>query len=85
VFERQIEGYMHKLLILSFTMLLCSCGSRVDVNSKPLYGETGLPKNCRAIIATNIKAWREKQYSSEDVLESIDRNCGERGYSWDVK
>jgi hypothetical protein len=47
------------------------------------YGnETGLPKNCRAIIVENIDAWRNGIYSAEDTLGSIDRNCGRVGHSW---
>ena len=71
------------LSIIFLTATLSACGS--DNNAKPVYGDTGLPKNCRAIIATNIQAWRNAQYSAEDVLESIDRNCGINGYSWTEK
>lgn len=52
-------------------------------NAKPEYGDTGLPKNCRAIIKANINSYRAGEYSAEDVLSSIDRNCGEFGHSWE--
>lgn len=68
-----------KYLVVCVLLVLASCG---DPNSKLEYGETGLPKNCRAIIKENIEAWRNNQYSAEEVLTSIDRNCGEYGYSW---
>ena len=53
-----------------------------DRNAEPTFGETGLPKNCRAIITANIAGWRSGAYSPEEALESIDRNCGAEGHSW---
>lgn len=61
-------------------ILIAGCGA--DENAKLEYGETGLPKNCRAIIAVNIAAWRNGTYRENEVLESIDRNCGAYGISW---
>ena len=62
-------------------------GYLVFPNSNPnielKYGSTGLPKNCRAIIKANIDSYKEGEYSAEDALDSIDRNCGEFGYSWE--
>lgn len=52
-------------------------------NAKLEYGDTGAPKNCRAIIKVNIDSYKAGEYSAEDVLSSIDRNCGEDGYSWE--
>lgn len=52
-------------------------------NEKLEYGDTNAPKNCRAIIKTNIDSYNAGEYSAEDVLSSIDRNCGEFGYSWE--
>jgi len=60
------------------TLLIFAC----DPNSEPKYGDTGLPKNCRAIIQANVDGWRLNQYSAEDALASIERNCGANGYSW---
>ncbi len=54
-----------------------------DLNSKLLYGDTWYPKNCRAIIKVNIDGFRSWEYSVEEIIDSIDRNCGEFGYSWD--
>lgn len=54
----------------------------VDPNATPTYGNTGAPKNCRAIIQSNLDGVKRKQYSVEDALESIERNCGAAGYSW---
>lgn len=54
-----------------------------DPNAKLEYGDTGAPKNCRAIIKENVDSYKLGKYSAEDVLSSIDRNCGEFGYSWE--
>ena len=52
-------------------------------NTHPTYGEsTGLPKNCRAIVQTNIDAYRSKQYTADEVMASLERNCGANGYAW---
>jgi hypothetical protein len=68
------------LFVIVFFIGKC-CG---NPNSKVIYGEeSGLPKNCRAIIAANIDGWRSRAYSAEDVLDSIERNCGRYGYSWE--
>ena len=56
-----------------------------DSNSKLRYGDTGLPKNCRAIIKANYEGWYLKNYTAEEALGSINRNCGEFGYSWNSK
>lgn len=62
--------------------ILALAGCSDDKNAKLIYGETELPKNCRAIIATNVSGWRSGQYKPAEALESIDRNCGANGYSW---
>lgn len=54
----------------------------MDPNAKATYGDTGLPKNCRAIIQANIDGYRTKQYTADEVMFSIERNCGANGYSW---
>lgn len=51
-------------------------------NQYPTYGETGFPKNCRALIADNIRGFDYKQYTAEEALYSIDRNCGANGLIW---
>lgn len=78
------------LTLIAFILLGCS-----KPNSKAEYGETGLPKNCRAIIQTNINEYKKIISSGEDyesqifdidgVMKSIERNCGEYGYSWEYK
>lgn len=76
---------MKKVLLILFSLILLTltaCDNRSD-NSKPLYNkETGLPKNCRAIIKENIDGYHNGRYTADDALDSINRNCGEFGYSW---
>lgn len=58
-------------------------GSGCDPNSKPIYGEeSGLPKNCRAIVQANIDWYRSGMYTADEVMSSLERNCGANGHSW---
>ena len=67
------------IFMLFSVVALAAC----DPNSKPTYGkETGLPKNCRAIVQQNIDAYRAKQYTADEVMASLERNCGANGHSW---
>lgn len=57
--------------------------SAEDPNARLAYGsKTGLPSNCRALIAAAISGYLNKQYSAEESLTSINRNCGEFGSLW---
>lgn len=49
------------------------------------YGETGFPKNCRALITENISGFSSGTYSAEEALYSIDRNCGPNGLIWNER
>lgn len=99
-----------KVFIVGIALLLTACDRP---NSKPTYGDTGLPKNCRAIIATNVDAYytiagklsafnddtfgddsyetlqETKDYYKaqlkeiDGIMDSIHRNCGKYGYSWE--
>ncbi len=63
-------------------ILLTSCGVKGS-NTEATYGETtGLPKNCRAIVQSNIDGWREGKYTAEETMNSLERNCGAHGISW---
>lgn len=66
--------------LLAATAAFTAC--RGDQNAKPTYRETGLPKNCRAIIQTNIDAYHAKQCAADEIMDSLERNCGANGYSW---
>lgn len=65
--------------VLMAALPLAGCG---DPNAKLKYGDSGFPKNCRALIKANIDGWRSGAYSPTEALESIDRNCGEYGSTW---
>ena len=67
-------------LLPALTALIVLSGC--DPNAKPTYGDTGFPKNCRAIVQANIDGWRAGKWSAPDALASIERNCGANGYSW---
>jgi hypothetical protein len=72
-----------KAVYLVSILLLMACDAN-DTNSKPTYGEsTGLPKNCRAIVQFNIDAYRAKQFTADEIMSSLERNCGINGYSWE--
>lgn len=74
---------MNKILtITGMVLVLTGCEKP---NSKPTYGETGLPKNCRAIVQNAIDEWKLGHYSAEDTMASLERNCGVNGYSWEYK
>ncbi len=51
-------------------------------NQHEVYGDTGNPKNCRALIAKNIEGFDSEDYTAEEALYSIDRNCGRNGIIW---
>ena len=74
---------MRIIIILGLIIYILSHEFTCNHNSKPIYGEeTGLPKNCRAIVQANIDGIRSKQYTVNDALSSLERNCGANGYSW---
>ena len=54
-------------------------------NQLSKYGETGYPKNCRALISDNLKGFSSGGYTAEEALYSIDRNCGSNGYIWNER
>lgn len=66
---------------LALALALSGCGM-VDPNAKATYGDTGLPKNCRAIVQANIDGFRSGQYTAEETINSLERNCGANGHSW---
>ena len=80
------KGRKHKLLLILLlitNLIAIYLGTKyADKNTRLTYGNTGMPKNCRAIIAANIDGWRMGSYTAEEALGSIDRNCGVFGYSW---
>ena len=75
---------MMRMAALLVTAILAACTNTCpDPNAQPRYGEeTGLPKNCRAIVQANIDGYRSRQYTADEVISSLERNCGATGYSW---
>lgn len=58
---------------------------RDDPNSKPVYGDTGLPRNCRAYVQTVINDYRAHKYGADESFNGLERNCGLYGYSWGLR
>jgi len=54
----------------------------MDPNSEPKYGETGLPKNCRAYVQVAIDGFRNGTYTATQSMDGLERNCGKSGISW---
>ena len=50
-----------------------------------MYSETAfsLESNIQNKIQNAINEWRKGKYSTEDTMDSLERNCGENGYSWE--
>lgn len=71
------------IAVLAMAAPLAGCSKIGDPNAEATYGEsTGLPKNCRAIIQANIDSWRAKEFTAEEAMNSMERNCGRYGHSW---
>ena len=67
------------LSAMAITVVLCGC----DPNSKPTYGEsTGLPSNCRAYVQVAVDSYRNKQYTADETMAGLERNCGANGHLW---
>lgn len=71
-----------KVVCVVAAAFLAGCVAE-DPNAKPTFGEeSGLPKNCRAIVQSNIDSYRSGGSTAEDAMNSLERNCGTYGYSW---
>lgn len=56
-----------------------------DPNGQTIYGkESGLPVNCRALIADATDAWKAGRTSPEMALQSIYDHCGRNGTTWGI-
>lgn len=68
------------LVLLVGLLAGCKLG---DPNARAEYGESsGLPKNCRAIVQANVDGYRSGKYTADEVVSSLERNCGANGHSW---
>lgn len=74
---------MYFLMTVCVVILLGGGCLSNDSNAQLEYGESGYPKNCRAIITANMDGYHAGIYTAEEALGSIDRNCGAEGYSWE--
>lgn len=69
-----------KIAYVVAIVLLAGCGE--DDNARPEYGKTGLPVNCRAYVQVAVNAYRAQQYTAEETMAGLERNCGAYGSSW---
>lgn len=82
-----VIGLIIFLMIISYCAdsardFIAKINKPADTNLTLVYGDTGYPKNCRAIITDNIEGVNRGDYTPEEALGSINRNCGRNGYSW---
>lgn len=69
--------------ILASVIMLTGCFENEKSNDKPRYGkDTGLPTNCRALVQANIDGFRNGTYKANEIIDSLERNCGANGYTW---
>jgi len=73
-------------LIIVVALISCFVGYYFGIgNQYSKYGDTGLPKNCRALISENLKDFANQEYTAKEALYSINRNCGPNGYIWNER
>jgi hypothetical protein len=53
-----------------------------DAHWPPKRGDLGLPKNCSAYVDATIAGYRSKQYSADEAMSGLERNCGAGGALW---
>ena len=53
-------------------------------NSEARYSN-GYPANCRALVQANIDGWRSGAYKPDEVMASLERNCGAYGMLWEAE
>lgn len=71
---------MKKIMLLPAICLLCACQQD---NQGATYGDSGLPSNCRAYVQYAIDAYRKQEYSADDTMIGLERNCGSNGSLWE--
>ena len=81
---------MKKILLIIFVsvsyIIIYNIGYKNGIGNQTLeYGATGFPKNCRALITANLNGVALGQYTQEEALWSIERNCGAQGYIWNER
>jgi hypothetical protein len=73
------EGIIGLVIGLIIGLIL---SGQQNTNKQLEYSDEGYPKNCRAIIKENIDGYRNGMYSTNEIINSINRNCGEFGQAW---
>ena len=68
---------MRKIVIL-LVVLIVGCSQ--DSNKTAIYGDSGLAVNCRAYVQISVDSWRNKEYPTQEVMNALERNCGENGW-----
>lgn len=69
---------MRALLMFGLVVWLAGC----DGNAAPKFGSSGLPANCRAYVQVAVDSYRSRQYSADDTMAGLERNCGAGGQLW---
>lgn len=69
-----------KKLMLLFIVLIAGCSQ--DPNKTAIYGDSGLAVNCRAYVQVSIDSWKNDEYPTEEIMNALERNCGENGWLW---
>lgn len=73
---------LNSIIFALLTLALAGCDAQTD-NSKPVYGMgTGFPANCRAYVQQSIDSYRSKQFTAEESMAGLERNCGIQGTLW---
>lgn len=72
---------MRMALAIALAAALTGCNPGDD-NAKPEYGPSGLPVNCRAYVQEAVNGYRAKQYTADEAMNGIERNCGVAGQAW---
>jgi hypothetical protein len=74
-------------LVVGYSILITAfyLSAGTDINDHPTYNKDGNPINCRAYIQTAVDGAKRGEYSNQDALAGIERNCGMNGWSWGRK
>ncbi len=71
-----------KIIATCFIAALLLSGCAQDDNAKPVFSKNGLAVNCRAYVQVVIDGYRTKQYTAEESMTGLERNCGASGLAW---
>lgn len=61
-------------------------GSYFDDNKEAVYGDQfHLPVNCRAYVQVSIDSYRSHEFTADQIMNGLERNCGINGNAWKNK